>query len=206
MNDECGNLPDIIEDICKELARSRELHGDMKNGHEGYAILKEEIDELWSEVKCKDADPDVMVPECIQIAAMAIKFIQDVCMMPGDRYGIVFRVGDAPPVDAGASDECKRKAFLQRCGGPMEKEWRQAVKDVAAFEDSIKRDTALLRIRKPPADKSAAGLTDQELRKWAVEQIGARAGRPDELFAEIQNLVTFVQTGGVPKSQDSVSA
>lgn len=46
--------------------------------HEGYAILKEELDELWDEIKTsKETNANMLqVNEAIQVAAMAIKFIE----------------------------------------------------------------------------------------------------------------------------------
>ena len=55
----------------------------MQSAHEGYAVLLEEVDELWDEVKKNPSkyahrDKD-MRKEAIQIAAMAIRFVLDVC-------------------------------------------------------------------------------------------------------------------------------
>ena len=56
------------------------------SAHEGFAVLKEEVDELWDEVKKK---PDArskakMKAECIQIAAMAIRFSLELCDKDGE--------------------------------------------------------------------------------------------------------------------------
>lgn len=45
--------------------------------HEGYAVLKEEVDELWDAVKDQKASPASIRKEAIQVAAMAIRFIKD---------------------------------------------------------------------------------------------------------------------------------
>lgn len=50
---------------------------DFHNPHEGYAILLEEVDELWDEVKGK-RDPETMArmkKEAVQVGAMAVKFL-----------------------------------------------------------------------------------------------------------------------------------
>ena len=51
------------------------------SAHEGYAILLEELDELkahvWTNQKRRDID--AMRVEAIQVAAMALRFIADVC-------------------------------------------------------------------------------------------------------------------------------
>ena len=43
--------------------------------HEGYAVLKEEVDELWAEVK--HGTPTRAKEEAIQVAAMALRFLVD---------------------------------------------------------------------------------------------------------------------------------
>lgn len=48
--------------------------------HEGYAVLKEEIDELWDEIKASksfNSANRMMINEAVQVAAMAIKFIEN---------------------------------------------------------------------------------------------------------------------------------
>ena len=67
--------------IRNEYRNAVEKYSAMASAHEGYAILKEELDELWDEIKKKNADHnlDLMRKEAIQVAAMAIRFIIDVC-------------------------------------------------------------------------------------------------------------------------------
>lgn len=50
---------------------------DFTSPHEGYAILFEEVDELWDEVKGR-RDPETMErmkKEAVQVGAMAVKFL-----------------------------------------------------------------------------------------------------------------------------------
>ena len=49
--------------------------------HEGFAILKEEIDELWQEVKTNGSFNNHvrMTEEAKQVAAMALRFMTDCC-------------------------------------------------------------------------------------------------------------------------------
>ncbi len=53
------------------------------SAHEGYAVLKEEVDELWDEVKkneSKHPDRDACLrKEAIQVGAMALRFLTDIC-------------------------------------------------------------------------------------------------------------------------------
>ena len=63
----------IITEVINELERGNRLYGLFNSPHEGYAVIKEEVEELWNEVK-KD-DYTQARKEAIQIAAMAIKFV-----------------------------------------------------------------------------------------------------------------------------------
>jgi hypothetical protein len=51
------------------------------SSHEGYAVILEELDELWAEIKKKPYDRSraAMEREAVQIAAMAVRFILDCC-------------------------------------------------------------------------------------------------------------------------------
>lgn len=63
----------------EELALARMKFPPMRSFHEGYAILQEEVDELWTEVKASKPDSDTarMRAEAIQVAAMALRFVID---------------------------------------------------------------------------------------------------------------------------------
>ncbi len=63
----------------RELNRARQAHGNLHGPHEGYAVILEELDELWEEVKSKLATKADMRKEAAQVAAMAIRFMTDVC-------------------------------------------------------------------------------------------------------------------------------
>lgn len=68
-----------IDEAAAELAKARAKFARFNSAHEGYAVLKEEVDELWDEVKDRHANKDNMRKEAIQIAAMALRFVEDVC-------------------------------------------------------------------------------------------------------------------------------
>lgn len=94
---------DILNEVGVELAKARQTHAPMNGHHEGYAVMLEEMDELWEVCKRNThsfeterpkwaihVDPldkealrrlkrSAMRKEALQIAAMAVRFIQDVC-------------------------------------------------------------------------------------------------------------------------------
>ncbi len=68
--------------IVAEFRRASLINGPFHGAHEGYAVIKEELDELWEEVKKKaDArDPEKLQKEAVQLGAMAARFVIDICM------------------------------------------------------------------------------------------------------------------------------
>lgn len=71
----------ISDEIQNEFARATKKHGAFNSAHEGFAVLKEEVDELWDEVKKNGSVRDYakLRAEAVQIGAMAMRFIYDVC-------------------------------------------------------------------------------------------------------------------------------
>lgn len=72
----------LVNHIFKELDRARRMHPDFPTMMHGYAVLQEEVEELWEEVK-RDR-PMLARDEAIQVAAMAIRFILDLGLAPYD--------------------------------------------------------------------------------------------------------------------------
>ncbi len=72
-----GNVAVVVDEVVAELERATSLHGPMSSAHEGYAVLWEEVNKLWEEVKTNPRDDDAMRAEAIQVAAMAIRFVLD---------------------------------------------------------------------------------------------------------------------------------
>lgn len=62
-----------------EITDALASHPSFNSAHEGWAVLREEVDELWDEVKKRPSARDVeaMKVEAIQVAAMAIRFVLD---------------------------------------------------------------------------------------------------------------------------------
>jgi NTP pyrophosphatase (non-canonical NTP hydrolase) len=66
----------ILNLIQNEVSRAKSMFpGNFVNQHEGYAVLLEEVDELWDEIKKNQKNYDLLAQkkEAIQVAAMAVR-------------------------------------------------------------------------------------------------------------------------------------
>jgi vacuolar-type H+-ATPase catalytic subunit A/Vma1 len=68
----------ILDEVYKEVRVAQRKHSPFNSSHESYAVIKEELEEYWEEVKKKsgDRDRENMRKELLQIAASAIKAIE----------------------------------------------------------------------------------------------------------------------------------
>ncbi len=66
-------------EIGNEYDRAIILHSPLHSVHEAYAVILEELDEFWEEVRKKQENRSktAMRRELIQIAAMSIRAIKD---------------------------------------------------------------------------------------------------------------------------------
>lgn len=60
-------------DVKNEVKRAMDLHSDMTTPHEAYAVILEELDEFWLEVKKVRHNKELMRLELLHIAAMACR-------------------------------------------------------------------------------------------------------------------------------------
>ena len=66
--------------VVAELRDATTKFAAFHSAHEGWAVLMEEVDELWEVVKLNQSTPERnarMRKEAIQVAAMAIRFLVD---------------------------------------------------------------------------------------------------------------------------------
>src|SRR5581483_5738883 len=61
--------------LLAEAASARRRFAPFNSSHEGYAVIAEELDELWDDVKANDVEHAIR--EAIQVGAMAIRFVAD---------------------------------------------------------------------------------------------------------------------------------
>lgn len=72
-----------VDDVISEFARATSRFPAFRSAHEGYAIIKEELDELWEAIRktkwdSPDIDMDHIREEAKQVSAMALRFMVDV--------------------------------------------------------------------------------------------------------------------------------
>lgn len=81
----CLTVPqrEVVRSIIQEFATASAKHPPLNSAHEGYAIIFEELDELWDEVKKKPSKRrcSKMRTEAIQVGAMAMRFLLDLNLM-----------------------------------------------------------------------------------------------------------------------------
>jgi hypothetical protein len=70
---------EVIPRVIAEMVRARRIHPPYASCHEAYAVLKEEVDEMWDEIK---ANSERIEEEAVQVAAVALTILID-CF--GDR-------------------------------------------------------------------------------------------------------------------------
>ena len=70
---------DDFTTVFDEYHRATKMYGPFNSAHEGWAVLLEEVEELWDEVKKSPKNRDIvkMREEAIQVAAMALRFLHD---------------------------------------------------------------------------------------------------------------------------------
>lgn len=73
--------------VLEELTNAQENHPAFVNAHEGFAVLLEEVDELWDVVRLNPRKhperQERLMAEAKQVAAMALRFLIDLGG-PGD--------------------------------------------------------------------------------------------------------------------------
>jgi hypothetical protein len=74
-----ARIEQTLADVQAELTSAMAAHGPMRSRHEAYAVILEEVDEFWEEVKLKESSlSKLSMKEALtQIAAMACRTIVD---------------------------------------------------------------------------------------------------------------------------------
>lgn len=73
-----------LGEVQSELVSAMQDHGPFVSYHHGKAVIEEELDELWDEIKGDQSDEE-MYDEAKQIAAMGLRFMVELNQMRGDE-------------------------------------------------------------------------------------------------------------------------
>ncbi len=65
-----------IKDVISEVKKVELRFDGFKSSHDGYAVILEEVDELWNEVKKRSHDYHTEYEEAKQIACTAIRYMK----------------------------------------------------------------------------------------------------------------------------------
>lgn len=76
-NDQIQQLNTLLDEVRREVLRARNKHEPMHSPHEAYAVIKEEVDELWDDIKADRGRDTCACVEAIQIAAMGVRYVMD---------------------------------------------------------------------------------------------------------------------------------
>lgn len=77
VSDQHEAVMNIGFEVVEEVFRAVKKHPSQTSPYEGYAVLLEEVDELWAEIKADRGRQASARKEAIQVAAMAIRYILD---------------------------------------------------------------------------------------------------------------------------------
>lgn len=70
-----------LQMVASEVARISEKFALYHSAHEGYAVMQEEMDELWTEVKKRAGarSATALRIEAIHVAVTAVRFLMSCC-------------------------------------------------------------------------------------------------------------------------------
>ena len=82
----CSRLTRAMLLVGAEVERATQNFRPFNSTHEGYAVILGELDELWEEVRRKPSPErdKALKAEAIQVAAMGVRFLMDVCLSHED--------------------------------------------------------------------------------------------------------------------------
>ncbi len=69
-------LDKVLADVREEVVSATQMHRPMCSRHDGWAVIFEELDELWDEIRANNRGPEERA-EAIQVAAMGVRYILD---------------------------------------------------------------------------------------------------------------------------------
>jgi hypothetical protein len=117
-------------DVQDEMRRALGMYAPFHSAHEGYAVVMEEFDELWDEVRKKPGDRDwpAMYAECVQCTAMCIRFAYDV---------VLPKLGGSDETRAAQATDPELKAWnarLREEADQLRADLREALRDAEHYK------------------------------------------------------------------------
>jgi hypothetical protein len=79
----------FLDSVAAEVQRAEKLFPPLNSSHEAYAVIKEELEELWEQVRLRsgDRDPAAMAKELRQAAAMCVRAAVNLGLAGGEGDG-----------------------------------------------------------------------------------------------------------------------
>ncbi len=76
------HLPAVSSLVTDELSRAVKEYEPFGSHHEGYAVILEEMDKLWDQIKfpVDQRNPNKILEQAVCVAAMGFRFAIDICM------------------------------------------------------------------------------------------------------------------------------
>jgi hypothetical protein len=71
-------LDNAMKEVTAEYTRALKKFGGFASRHEGYAVILEELDELWAEIKNNGTNNNVK-SEAVQVTAMGLRLLVECC-------------------------------------------------------------------------------------------------------------------------------
>lgn len=102
-NELIARIDVAVAAIRAEAIRAARKFKPFNSAHEGFAVLKEEVDELWDEVKGND--PMRASEEAVQVGAMAVRFLTDLPIQTNTPHPEGAPATPVPPSPFVATDE-----------------------------------------------------------------------------------------------------
>jgi hypothetical protein len=85
----------VIDTVAGELAAECECamakFASFNSAHEGYAVILEELDEAWTEIKRNNVE--LAIEEMVQVGAMALRFVVEMRAQQSRRAAAELPVG-----------------------------------------------------------------------------------------------------------------
>lgn len=72
---------EVFHEVAKELQRSYSMHPrEFASAHEGHSVVREELEEVWDEIRAGNGESYQAGDEMVQVAANAIRYIVDLAI------------------------------------------------------------------------------------------------------------------------------